>query len=48
MRPTLEGQRKEAEDKDEEIQQLKKQSAKKETLGFKVDEQGILWYENRI
>jgi len=48
VRPTLEDRIKVAQDKDEEIQRLKKQSAEKETLGFKVDEQGTLWYENRI
>ena len=46
--PTLEDQIKEARDKDEEIQHLKRQSSKKEIPGFKVDEQGILWYENQI
>jgi hypothetical protein len=44
----LEGQIKEAQDKDEEIQHLKELSGKKEILGFKVDEQGKLWYEDRI
>jgi hypothetical protein len=39
---------KEAQIKDKEIQRLKKKSADKEIQGFKVDEQGILWYENRI
>lgn len=34
-----------AQDKDEELQRLKKQSTEKETPGFKVDEQGTLWYE---
>jgi hypothetical protein len=43
----LEGQIKEAQDKDEEIQCLKELSGKKEIPGFKVDEQGKLWYEDR-
>ena len=34
--------------KDEEIQQFKEKSSKKELLGFRVDEQGKLWYEDRI
>jgi hypothetical protein len=45
---TLEYQIKEAQVKDEEIRRLKKESADKEIQGFKVDQQGILWYENRI
>ena len=34
IRPTLEDQIKQAQDKDEEIQQFKKKSSKKELLGF--------------
>jgi len=45
---TLEDQIKQAQDKDEEIQQFKKKSSKKELPGFRVDEQGKLWYEDRI
>jgi hypothetical protein len=44
----LEGQIKEAQDKDEEIQCLKELSGKKEIPGFKVDEQGKLWYKDWI
>jgi ribonuclease HI len=46
--PLLEDQIKGAQDKDAEVQHLKQQSARKEIPGFKVDEQGVLWYENRI
>ena len=46
--PMLEDQIKEAQVKDKEIKRLKKKSAVKEIQGFKVDEQGILWYEDRI
>ena len=48
IRPTLEDRIKEAQDKDEEIQHLKELSGKKELLGFKVDVQGKLWYEDQI
>ena len=48
IRPTLEDRIKQAQDKDEEIQQLKEKSSKKELLGFRVDEQRKLWYEDRI
>ena len=46
--PTLEDRIKEAQGKDEEIQRLKEPSGKKEFSGFMVDEQGKLWYEDRI
>ena len=46
IRPTLEGWIKKAQDKDEEIQHFKEQSSKKKLLGFRVDEQGKLWYED--
>lgn len=46
--PTLESHIKEAQARDEELQQLKKKSADKEVQGFKVDEKGILCYEKRI
>ena len=42
VRPTLEDQIKQAQDKDEEIQQFKEKSSKKELSGFRVDEQGKL------
>ena len=48
IQPTLEDRIKRAQDKDEEIQHLKEQSSKKELLGFRVDEQGKLWYEDQI
>ena len=48
VRPTLEDQIKQAQDKDEEIQQFKKKSSKKELPGFRVNEQAKLWYEDRI
>ena len=48
VRPTLEDQIKEAQDKDKEVQELKELVTKKEFTGFKVDEQGKLWYEDRI
>ena len=48
VRPTLEDQIKQAQDKDEEIQQFKEKSSKKELPGFRVDKQGRLWYEDRI
>ena len=48
VRPTLEDRIREAQDQDKEIQDLKEQSSKKELLGFRVDEQGKLWYEDRI
>ena len=48
LRPTLEDQIKETQDQDKEIQDLKEQSSKKELLGFRVDEQGKLWYEDWI
>jgi hypothetical protein len=44
----LEDQIKQAQEKDEEIQQFKEKSSKKELLGFRVNEQGKLWYEDRI
>jgi hypothetical protein len=46
--PTLEDRIKWAQDKDEEIQHFKEQSSKKELLGFRVNEQGKLWYEDQI
>ena len=46
VRPTLEDQIKQAQDEDEEIQQFKEKSSKKELLGFWVDKQGKLWYED--
>ena len=48
IRPTLEDRIKQAQDKDEEIQCFKERSSKKEFLGFRVDRQGKLWYEDRI
>jgi hypothetical protein len=48
IRSTLEDQIKEAQAKDEEIQCLKEKSSNKEIQGFKVDEHGVLWYEDRI
>ena len=48
VRSTLEDQIKQTQDKDEEIQQFKEKSSRKELLGFRVDEQGKLWYEERI
>jgi len=48
VRPTLADQIKEAQDNDEEIQHLKEPSGRKELSGFKVDEQGKLWYEDQI
>jgi hypothetical protein len=48
IRSTLEDQIKEAQSKDEEIQYLKEKSSNKEIQGFKVDEHGVLWYEDRI
>jgi hypothetical protein len=39
---------KQAQDMDEEIQQLKGKSSKKELPGFRGDEQGKLWYEDWI
>ena len=45
---TLVDRIKQAQDKDEEIQQFKEKSSKKELSGFRVDEQGKLWYEDRI
>ena len=48
IRPTLEDRIKEAQDKDEEIHHLKELSGKKELSGFKVHEQGKLWYEDWI
>jgi hypothetical protein len=44
----LEDQIKKAQEKDEEIQHFKEQSSKKELPGFRVDEQGKLWYEDQI
>jgi len=44
----LEDRIKKAQDKDEEIQHFKEQSSKKELPGFRVDEQGMLWYEDWI
>ena len=44
----MEDRIKQAQDKDEEIQHFKEKSSKKELLGFRVDEQGRLWYEDRI
>ena len=46
VRPTLEDQIKQAQDKDEEIQQFKEKSSKKELPAFKVNKQGKLWYED--
>ena len=48
IRSTLEDRIKQAQDKDEEIQQFKKKSSKKELPGFRVNEQAKLWYEDRI
>ena len=48
VRTTLEDRIKQAQDKDEEIQQFKEKSSRKELPGFRVDEQGKLWYEDRI
>ena len=48
VRSTLVDQIKQAQDKDEEIQQFKEKSSRKELLGFGVDEQGKLWYDDRI
>ena len=45
---TLEDQIKQAQNKDEEIQQFKEKSSRKELPGFWVDEQGKLWYGDRI
>jgi len=39
---------KQAQDKDEEIQQFKEKSSRKELLGFRVNEQGKLWYDDWI
>jgi hypothetical protein len=47
IHPTLKDQIKEAQDKDEETQRHKELSGK-EIPGFKVDEQGKLWYKDRI
>ena len=44
VRSTLEDRIKQAQDKYEEIQQFKEKSFNKEPLGFRVDEQGKLWY----
>ena len=48
LQTTLEDRIKQAQDKDEEIQYFKVQSSKKELPGFRNDEQGKLWYEDRI
>jgi hypothetical protein len=48
MQPTLEDQTKQAQEKDEEIQQFKEKSSKKELPGFRVNEQVKLWYEDWI
>ena len=48
VRTTLEDRIKQAQDKDEEIQQFKEKSSRKENLGFRVDEQGKLWYGDQI
>ena len=48
VRTTLEDRIKQAQDKDEEIQQFKEKSSRKELLGFWVNEQGKLWYKDRI
>ena len=48
VRSTLEDRIKEAQDKDEEIQQFKEKSSRKELPGFWVNEQGKLWYKDRI
>ena len=45
---TLVDRIKQAQDKDEEIQQFNEKSSRKELLGFWVDEQGKLWYDDRI
>jgi hypothetical protein len=44
----LEDQIKQGQEKDEEIQQFKEKSSKKELPGFRVNKQGKLWYEDRI
>jgi hypothetical protein len=48
LQPKLEGQIKEAQDKGEEIQHYKELSGKKERQVFRVDEQGKLWFEDRM
>ena len=48
VRSTLVDRIKQAQDKDEEIQQFNEKSSRKELLGFQVDEQGKLWYDDRI
>lgn len=48
VRSTLEDRIKQAQDEDKEIQQLKEKSSEKKLPGFRIDEQGKLWYENRI
>ena len=48
VRSTLVDRIKQAQDKDEEIQQFKEKSSRKELSGFRVDEQGKLWYDDRI
>lgn len=45
---TLEDYIKKAQDKDEEIQHFKELRSWKELLGFRVDEEGKLWYKDRI
>ena len=44
----MEDRIKKAQDKDEEIQYFKQQSSKKELIGFRINEQGKLWYEDQI
>jgi len=44
----LEDRIKQAQEKDKEIQQFKEKSSRKELPRFLVDEQGKLWYEDRI
>ena len=48
IRPTLEDRIKQVEEMDEEIQYFKEQGSEKGLPGFRIDEQGKLWYEDRM
>src|SRR6266508_2166549 len=48
VQPTLEGQVKKAQNNDEEVQHIKTQMVIDKAPDFRIDEQEILWYKDRI
>ena len=48
VQPTLEGQLRKAQEEDEELQKIKVQTGEGKAPGFRVDDQGTVWYKDRI